>query len=97
MKGSQGDKECRQVYDYYTKILKDYLNVILLRLQKDSGEVMLENLIRESSKFRLFAGWMAKIFNYLDRFFTKEKGSKSLFATSLEIYKTKVTLIDLNV
>mmetsp|Transcript_8061 Transcript_8061/g.19204 ORF Transcript_8061/g.19204 Transcript_8061/m.19204 type:complete len:759 (-) Transcript_8061:212-2488(-) len=60
-----------KLYSYYKKVISDYCKNGMIELQKLAGEDLLHALAQLWEKNTILVFWMQRVFQYLDRFFTK--------------------------
>ncbi|CAE7711304.1 AMT [Symbiodinium sp. CCMP2456] len=60
-----------KLYSYYKKVISDYCKNGMMELQKLAGEDLLHALAQLWEKNTILVFWMQRVFQYLDRFFTK--------------------------
>lgn len=87
------DHHSWKLYSYYKKVISEYCeqNVALMRTQ--SGEELLTSLANLWEKNTILVFWMQRVFQYLDRFFTRSNkgyGIADLFSAALECFKEVV-------
>ncbi|CAE7719882.1 AMT [Symbiodinium sp. CCMP2592] len=60
-----------KLYSYYKKVISDYCKNGMIELQNLAGEDLLHALAQLWEKNTILVFWMQRVFQYLDRFFTK--------------------------
>mmetsp|Transcript_3091 Transcript_3091/g.7150 ORF Transcript_3091/g.7150 Transcript_3091/m.7150 type:complete len:760 (-) Transcript_3091:39-2318(-) len=60
-----------KLYSYYKEVISDYYRDTMKQLQQLAGEDLLNALAQLWEKNTILVFWMQRVFQYLDRFFTK--------------------------
>jgi len=60
-----------KLYSYYKKVISDYCKNGMIELQNLAGEDLLHAMAQLWEKNTILVFWMQRVFQYLDRFFTK--------------------------
>jgi len=82
-----------KLYSYYKKVINDYSedNISLMILNQCSGEELLRKLGELWEKQTILVFWMQRVFQYLDRFFTKNNNEyPDLFSAALRSFQETV-------
>ena len=77
--------KCEALFNYYKKIISDYIEDCYKKLNNESNSHLIDSLIKNTDNINFLIYWMNKIFSYLDRSL-KDKKKQSLSKNSLELY-----------
>lgn len=87
-KSSEGEKDAKYIFEYFMKVMTEYVETIYKKVSDLESEALIDGFIKETSNWKILSNWTNKIFNYLDRIYTKEKcANKKLFWQCMNIYK----------
>lgn len=79
------------LYDRYKKCIAQYLQEkVVPTLKAKQGEVLLLDAVKKWRDHKLVVRWMCKVFNYLDRYYTKHNNRDSLNDVGLKCYQQYV-------
>lgn len=73
-----------KLFDYYNKTLISYMKDQCSLLKQENENTLLDAFLNESEKTKILIHWMRKVFAYLDKFFTKNAKTGTLFENSLK-------------
>lgn len=59
----------------------------MIELKAKSGPYLLKEFMVQWNNYLLFAKWLTKVFNYLDRYFLKFSNADSTVLTALKTFK----------
>lgn len=80
-----------KLYSYYKKVIQDYCTEAMSSLALVSGEELLSALADLWEKNTILVFWMQRVFQYLDRFFTKSSTEHpDLFKAALQCFTDTV-------
>mmetsp|Transcript_4118 Transcript_4118/g.8984 ORF Transcript_4118/g.8984 Transcript_4118/m.8984 type:complete len:757 (+) Transcript_4118:64-2334(+) len=80
-----------KLYQYYQKVITQYCMENVQQMTDSSGEDFLRALASLWEKMTILVFWMQRVFQYLDRFFTKNSQEhQDLFSTALRIFEASV-------
>lgn len=85
-----GDQQSHsfKLYSYYKKVISEYCEENFLALSSFSGEELLTRLAALWEKQTILVFWMQRVFQYLDRFFTKNNHEcPDLFSVALSAFQ----------
>ena len=66
---------------------------VLPALHKQSGELMLKDLVRRWDIHKIMVRWLSRLFNYLDRYFVARKQLPTMREVGLQCFKDLVSQI----
>lgn len=55
----------RKLYEYFIKIIKEYIDEALREVQMCEGEALVDKFLKENKQIKILIYWMRKIFVYL--------------------------------
>ena len=64
---------------------------VLPALHKQSGELMLKDLVRRWDIHKIMVRWLSRLFNYLDRYFVARKQLPTMREVGLQCFKDLVS------
>ncbi|CAJ1446781.1 unnamed protein product [Effrenium voratum] len=80
-----------RLYSYYKEVIFNYCQEAMPQLAQLSGEELLKALAQLWEKNRILIFWMQRVFQYLDRFFTKGNAEHpDLFKAALQCFTETV-------
>eukprot|EP00746_Dinoflagellata_sp_MGD_P067039 gnl/MRDRNA2_/MRDRNA2_27693_c0_seq1.p1 gnl/MRDRNA2_/MRDRNA2_27693_c0~~gnl/MRDRNA2_/MRDRNA2_27693_c0_seq1.p1 ORF type:complete len:782 (-),score=151.63 gnl/MRDRNA2_/MRDRNA2_27693_c0_seq1:146-2437(-) len=80
-----------KLYSYYKKVIHEYCEDNVAYLHAHSGEELLSTLANLWEKNTILVYWMQRVFQYLDRYFTKGSNEyPDLFSTALQCFREVV-------
>ncbi|CAE7529703.1 CUL3A [Symbiodinium natans] len=80
-----------KLYSYYKKVISDYCKDAMAQLQPLAGEDLLNALAQLWEKNTILVFWMQRVFQYLDRFFTKSSTEyPELFKAAVQAFSEHV-------
>jgi len=80
-----------KLYQYYKKVIEDYCVQNVRAMSVLSGEDLLKKLAELWEKNTILVFWMQRVFQYLDRFFTKNNNEyPDLFSAALRAFQDRV-------
>ncbi|CAE8622048.1 unnamed protein product, partial [Polarella glacialis] len=80
-----------KLYAYYKKVISDFCSESVDRMGRLSGEDLLKSLAELWEKNTILVFWMQRVFQYLDRFFTKNNNEfPDLFSAALRAFTDTV-------
>ena len=82
-----GDTESEGLFDFHNSIIKNYIQECYKLISKEPLDSLIDAFIKHTENINFLIYWMNRIFTYLDRFYTKAKGKKSLSVNSINLYK----------
>merc|ERR1719158_1562825 len=88
-----GDHQCNslKLYAYYKKVISEYCEENVAFMLTQSGEVLMASLANLWEKNTILVFWMQRVFQYLDRFFTKTSNEyPDLFSAALQSFQDVV-------
>lgn len=74
------------LFKYYNDVITKYLKEICTNLLAEPQETLLEAFLRENEKIKILIHWMRKVFNYLDKFYTTQSKTGTLFENALKSF-----------
>ena len=80
----KGDYESRRLFQYYNKIIYNYIIECKKKLISESNINLIDNFLEYIKKINFLIYWMSRIFVYLDRYYTKDK---KLAHAAMDIFK----------
>eukprot|EP00929_Paragymnodinium_shiwhaense_P058504 TRINITY_DN29292_c0_g1_i1.p1 TRINITY_DN29292_c0_g1~~TRINITY_DN29292_c0_g1_i1.p1 ORF type:complete len:776 (-),score=228.29 TRINITY_DN29292_c0_g1_i1:78-2297(-) len=84
------NQQCKKLYDYYKRVITNYCQENMPALENATGQELLKKLAELWEKSRILIFWMQRVFQYLDRFFTKSKGHDDLFKGAMVAFQETV-------
>lgn len=81
------------MFQYFVKVLKEYLQIILSRLIKEEEQSLIDNFIKETNNWKILTNWLIKIFCYIDRINIKVAKMKTLFWHTMDLFKMQVSIV----
>ena len=88
-----GDQQAHsfKLYTYYKQVIQGYCSEAMSQLTQNSGEDLLSALAQLWEKNTILVFWMQRVFQYLDRFFTKSSTEHpDLFRAALQCFTETV-------
>mmetsp|Transcript_95352 Transcript_95352/g.269412 ORF Transcript_95352/g.269412 Transcript_95352/m.269412 type:complete len:754 (+) Transcript_95352:72-2333(+) len=88
-----GDQQAHsfKLYSYYKKVISEYCDENVALMSGCAGEELLRKLADLWEKQTILVFWMQRVFQYLDRFFTKNnKEYPDLFSAALRCFQETV-------
>mmetsp|Transcript_44914 Transcript_44914/g.124911 ORF Transcript_44914/g.124911 Transcript_44914/m.124911 type:complete len:754 (-) Transcript_44914:201-2462(-) len=80
-----------KLYSYYKKVISEYCEESVALMNGCSGEELLKRLAELWEKQTILVFWMQRVFQYLDRFFTKNNNEyPDLFSAALRSFQEAV-------
>lgn len=80
-----------KLYSYYKKVIGDFCEESVALMNGCSGEELLKKLAELWEKLTILVFWMQRVFQYLDRFFTKNNNEyPDLFSAALKAFQDAV-------
>jgi cullin 1 len=78
-----------KLYSYYKKVISEYCEENVLLMTGITGEELLKKLAEFWDKQTILVFWMQRVFQYLDRFFTKSNNNvyPDLFSAALRSFQ----------
>ena len=83
-----GDKKCKELYDYYTQFIENYIIDCKIKLNDDEKSNIIEGFLFHTKNINFVIYYMQRIFSYLDRFYTIAKAKVSLSKSAMNLYKS---------
>ena len=83
-----GEKECKELYDYYTQFIENYIIDCKNKLNDDEKSNIIEGFLFHTKNINFVIYYMQRIFSYLDRFYTIAKAKVSLSKSAMNLYKS---------
>lgn len=89
--GSNGTGATELLYDRFAKCINEYLlDRVVPALKQKSKETLLPQAVRRWRDHTVVVKYLGKVFNYLDRYYTKHNNRDSLRDVGLKCYQTHV-------
>eukprot|EP00971_Amphidinium_carterae_P201158 3991908-Amphidinium_carterae.1 len=80
-----------KLYSYYKKVITGYCKENVQQMEGQSGEELLRRIALLWDKATILVFWMQRVFQYLDRFFTKNNAEyPDLFLAALQVFQETV-------
>merc|ERR1719181_1439634 len=80
-----------KLYQYYKNVISKYCTECVATMGSMSGEELLKQLAELWEKQTILVYWMQRVFQYLDRFFTKNNNEyPDLFSAALQTFSDTV-------
>ena len=83
----QGDDKCIQLIYYYSKTIENYILECSKKLSSENNN-FIEEFFHYTEKINILIYWMHKIFQYLDRYYTKYYRRATLSELARHLYKS---------
>mmetsp|Transcript_82470 Transcript_82470/g.229897 ORF Transcript_82470/g.229897 Transcript_82470/m.229897 type:complete len:757 (+) Transcript_82470:83-2353(+) len=84
-------QDASKLYAYYKKVISEYCEENVDDMKISSGDDLLRRLANLWEKHTILSFWMQRVFQYLDRFFTKNANEyPALFSTALRSFQVCV-------
>ena len=83
----QGDDKCIQLIYYYSKTIENYILECSKKLSSENNNFV-EEFFHYTEKINTLIYWMYKIFQYLDRYYTKDYRRATLSELAMYLYKS---------
>ena len=84
----KGVQECIKLYDYYNKVIKNYIIDCKKKLIEEDESNLIDGFLLHTKNIKFFIYWMYKVFCFLDRFYTRCKEKATLGKSAMDLYKT---------
>ncbi len=83
------EKHFEVTFKYFNQKLSEYTNRVVEKLNLSEGEKFIDDFLIQNDLWKIFSNWMSKIFDYIDRFYLKEK-KDNLKRICLNTFKVNV-------
>ena len=83
----QGASKYKQLIDYYCKTIENYILECSKKLFSENNNFV-EEFFHYTEKINTLIYWMYKIFQYLDRYYTKDDRRATLSELAMYLYKS---------
>ncbi|RXH97211.1 hypothetical protein DVH24_035879 [Malus domestica] len=81
----------QQLYDKYRAALEDYVTTTVLpSVNEKHGELMLQELVKRWTNYKIMIRWLSNCFNFLDRFFIPRRSLPSLNDVGITCFRDSV-------
>lgn len=85
-----GDTESEALFKFHNEVIKKFVVECREALLEVPQSQLVNQFIKKSENINFLVYWMNRIFTYLDRFYTKSKGKRTLCKNALEIIRTEL-------
>ena len=87
----RGDSNCEELLQYYTQLIENYIIECknnLFEESKSNQSNLIDEFLSYTKKINFLIYWMFRIFWFLDRFYTRRPGRKTLGQIGMNLYKS---------
>lgn len=82
------DYNCEHLYEYYKGVIVAYTDTVVRPdLLNKSGVELIHSLSKRWVNHKILIFWLGKMFNYLDRYYTKQNKLEPLFLAGVTTFK----------
>lgn len=85
---NHADKHSGFLYNYYRKILKEYMELVPKKVRFTSAEDLIDDFLQENHKCNLLIYWMKRVFSHLDKYIVRDKTRMTLALAGMTQFKT---------